>query len=282
MKRAAIKGLLLILISGMVFLWAACSGFAQSRFPDVHYEPTPQLIVEDLLKMAEVNRTDIIYDLGCGDGRFVITAAKKYGARGVGIDIDPERIKESNQNAQIAGVMDKVKFIEADLFETDIREATVVALYLLPELNMQLRPKLLKDLKAGSRVVSHEFDMYDWQPDKTGRLGRNRYYFWVVPTDVAGKWRWTFASAKGEEQFLLALTQKFQEIDGKITTPIQTVSPLEAYLIGDQIGFLLRYRPSGKTVEMRFRGQVIGNTITGTVEVNSGPFAGKHKWTARR
>jgi hypothetical protein len=103
-----------------------------------------------------------------------------------------------------------------------------------------------------------------------------------VPTDVAGKWRWTFPSAKGEEQFLLALTQKFQEIDGKITTPIQTVSPLEAYLIGDQIGFLLRYRPSGKTVEMRFRGQVIGNTIAGTVEVNSGPFAGKHKWTARR
>jgi len=282
MKRVAVKGLLLVLMSGMGFLWAAGPGFAQSRVPDVHYEPTPQLIVEDLLKMAEVNRTDIIYDLGCGDGRFVITAAKKYGARGVGIDIDPERIKESNQNARVEGVMDKVKFIEADLFETDIREATVVALYLLPEMNMQLRPKLLKDLKPGSRVVSHEFDMYDWQPDKTGKLGRNKYYLWVVPTDVAGKWRWTFPSAKGEDQFLLALTQKFQDIDGKITTPIQTVSPLEAYLMGDQIGFLLRYRPSGKTVEMRFRGQVIGNTITGTVEVNSGPFAGKHKWTARR
>ena len=282
MKRVAIKGLLLILMSGMGFLWTAGSGLAQSRIPDVHYEPTPQLIVEDLLKMAEVNGTDIIYDLGCGDGRFVITAAKKYGARGVGIDIDPERIKESNQNARVAGVMDKVKFIEADLFETDIREATIVALYLLPEMNMQLRPKLLKDLKPGSRVVSHEFDMYDWQPDKTGRLGRNKYYMWVVPTDVAGKWRWTFPSAKGEEQFLLALTQKFQEIDGQITTPIQTVSPLEAYLIGDQIGFLLRYRPSGKAVEMRFRGRVIGNTMTGTVEVNSGPFAGKHKWTARR
>jgi len=282
MRRVAIKGLLLILMSGMGFLWAAGPGFAQSRVPDVHYEPTPQLIVEDLLKMAEVNRTDIIYDLGCGDGRFVITAAKKYGARGVGIDIDPERIKESNQNARVEGVMEKVKFIEGDLFETDIREATVVALYLLPEMNMQLRPKLLKDLKPGSRVVSHEFDMYDWPPDKTGKLGRNKYYLWVVPTDVAGKWRWTFPSAKGEDQFLLALTQKFQDIDGKITTPIQTVSPLEAYLIGDQIGFLLRYRPSGKTVEMRFRGQVIGNTITGTVEVNSGPFVGKHKWTARR
>jgi SAM-dependent methyltransferase len=276
------KGLLLILLAGMVTLWAAGPGFAQSRVPDVHYEPTPQLIVEDLLKMSEVNRNDIVYDLGCGDGRFVITAAKQYGSRGVGIDIDPERIKESNQNARIAGVMDKVRFIEADLFETDIREATVVALYLLPDLNMQLRPKLLKDLKPGSRVVSHEFDMYDWQPDKMGRLGRNKYYFWVVPTDVAGKWRWTFPSAKGEEPFLLTLTQKFQEIDGKIVTPVQTVAPLEAYLIGNQIGFLLRYRPSGKTVEMRFRGQVTGNIIDGTVEVNSGPFAGKHKWAAKR
>ena len=270
-----------LFFAGMAVLLGS-SGFAQSRFPDVHYEPTPQLIVEELLKMAGVNRNDVIYDLGCGDGRFVITAAKKYGARGVGIDIDPERIKESNQNARIAGVLDKVKFIEGDLFETDFREATVVALYLLPDLNMQLRPTLLKDLKPGTRVVSYEFDMYDWQPDKMGRLGRNKYYSWVIPADVAGKWRWSFPSAKGEEQFGLSLTQKFQEIDGWITTPVQTVAPLQAYLIGNQIGFVLRYRPSGKPVEMRFSGRVEGNTMSGIVEVNSGPFAGRHKWTAKR
>ena len=277
--QRALRVILLMAGTGGLFLG---SGFAQSRIPDVHYEPTPQLIVEDLLKMAGVNRNDVVYDLGCGDGRFVITAAKKYGARGVGIDIDPERIKESNQNARIAGVLDKVKFIEGDLFETDFREATLVALYLLPDLNMQLRPKLLQDLKPGSRVVSHEFDMYDWQPDKMGRLGRNKYYFWIIPTDVAGKWRWSFPSAKGEEQFGLSLIQKFQEIDGRITTPVQTVAPLEAYLIGNQIGFVLRYRPSGKPVEMRFSGRVEGNTMSGIVEVNSGPFAGRHKWTARR
>ena len=270
-----------LLMIGMAVILGG-SGFAQSRIPDVHYEPTPQLIVEELLKMAEVNRNDVVYDLGCGDGRFVITAAKKNGARGVGVDIDPERIKESNQNARIAGVLDKVKFIEGDLFETDFREATLVALYLLPDLNMQLRPKLLQDLKPGSRVVSHEFDMYDWQPDKMGRLGRNKYYFWIIPTDVAGKWRWSFPSAKGEEQFGLSLIQKFQEIDGRITTPVQTVSPLEAYLIGNQIGFVLRYRPSGKPVEMRFSGRVEGNTMSGVVEVNSGPFAGRHNWTAKR
>lgn len=281
MKGIRFKGLLVFLVAGIVSLWAG-SGFPQSRLPDVHYEPTPQLIVEDLLRMAGVNRNDIVYDLGCGDGRFVITAAKKYGARGVGIDIDPARIRESNRNARAAGVADRVQFVEADLFKIDIREATVVALYLLPELNLQIRPWLLKDLKPGSRVVSHEFDMDDWQPDKMGRLGRNQYYFWVVPTHVAGEWRWTLPSARGQEQFMLTLNQKFQDIDGKIITSVQTVAPLEAYLIGNQIGFLLRYRPSGQTVDMRFRGRVTGNTIHGTVEVPSGPYAGKHKWTARR
>jgi SAM-dependent methyltransferase len=272
---------LTLFLAGAVIFFTG-SGFAQSRIPDVHYEPTPQLIVEDLLKMADVNRNDVVYDLGCGDGRFVITAAKKYGARGVGIDIDPERIKDSIRNARIAGVQDKVKFTEADLFETDFREATVVALYLLPDLNMQLRPKLLQELKPGTRVVSHEFDLYDWQPDKMGRLGRNKYYFWVVPADVAGKWRWSLTSANGEEQFILSLTQKFQEIDGRITTPISTVAPLEAYLIGNQIGFVLRYRPPGKQVEMRFSGRVEGNTMSGFVEVDIGPYAGRHKWTAKR
>ena len=278
-KRWALRFALVFVILALS-LWGSAP--SQSRVPDVHYEPTPQLIVEEMLKMAEVKRDDIVYDLGCGDGRFVITAAKKYGARGVGIDIDPERIKDSNRNARIAKVQDKVKFTEKDLFETDIREATVVALYLLPELNLQLRPTLLKDLKPGTRIVSYEFDMGDWQPDKMGRIGQKRFYFWVVPADVAGKWRFSFPSGKGEEQFGLSLTQKFQEIDGWITTPVSTVSPLEAYVIGDRIGFLLRYQPPGKQVEMRFSGRVQGNTLNGFVEVSGGPFAGKHKWTARR
>jgi len=278
-KRWAVRFAIVFVI---LALGLGGSAPSQSRVPDVHYEPTPQLIVEEMLKMAEVKRDDVVYDLGCGDGRFVITAAKKYGARGEGIDIDPARIKDSNRNARIAKVQDKVKFTEKDLFETDIREATVVALYLLPELNLQLRPTLLKDLKPGTRIVSYEFDMGDWQPDKMGRIGQKRFYFWVVPADVAGKWRFSFPSGKGEEQFGLSLTQKFQEIDGWITTPVSTVSPLEAYVIGDRIGFLLRYQPPGKQVEMRFSGRVQGNTLNGFVEVSGGPFAGKHKWTARR
>lgn len=282
MKTIRRKWPLLILLTGLLVLRAG-SGLAQSRIPDVHYEPTPQIIVEDLLQMAELTRNDIVYDLGCGDGRFVITAAKKYGARGVGIDIDPERIKESVQNARAAGVQDRVKFIEGDLFESDFREATVVALYLLPELNLQLRPKLLKDLKPGTRIVSHEFDMEEWEPDKTARMGRNKYYLWFVPANVAGSWRWTFPSARGEEPFTFNIAQKYQFIGGRINTPHQTLAtPLEVFLIGDRISFLLRYRQPDRTVEMRFQGRVSADTINGTVEVNNGPFAGRHPWSARR
>jgi len=149
---------------------------------DVPYVPTPQTVVDAMLSLAAVNKDDVVYDLGCGDGRIVITAAKKYGARGVGVDIDPERIKEANANAKLAGVSDRVKFIEQDLFQTDFKEASVVTLYLLPDINLKLRPKLLSELKAGARVVSHAFDMGDWKPDKTETVdGDRRIHFWIIP-----------------------------------------------------------------------------------------------------
>jgi SAM-dependent methyltransferase len=159
---------------------------AQERKPDVHYVPTPEKVVEKMLELAKVGKDDVVYDLGCGDGRIVITAAKKYGARGVGVDIDPQRIKESNENARQAGVTDRVKFLQQDLFEMDFSEATVVALYLLPSLNLRLRPKLLRDLKPGARIVSHAFDMGDWKPDKVVTIPADpdneiTVYYWVVP-----------------------------------------------------------------------------------------------------
>ena len=141
------------------------SANAQKREPDIFYAPTPQNVVETMLELAGVNENDVVYDLGCGDGRFVITAAKKFGARGVGIDIDPNRIEESIRIAEKQGVMNRVRFVEGDLFETDFREATVITLYLLSELNLKLRPKLLSELRPGSRVLSYAFDMGDWKPD---------------------------------------------------------------------------------------------------------------------
>jgi SAM-dependent methyltransferase len=138
--------------------------------PEVPYMPTHEKVVAEMLKVAKVGKDDILYDLGSGDGRIVITAAKEFGARGVGVDIDPALVREARENAVKAGVADKVKFIQQDLFETDIREATVVTLYLWPEINLRLRPKLLSDLKPGTRVVSHNHDMGDWKPQKTIRM----------------------------------------------------------------------------------------------------------------
>jgi SAM-dependent methyltransferase len=147
---------------------------------DVPYVPTPPEVVDAMLKIAGVSPSDIVYDLGCGDGRIVVSAAKTYGAHGTGFDLNPERIKEANENARQAGVAKLVKFVEKNLFETDVREASVVTLYLLPDVNLRLRPKLLRELKVGSRIVSHAFDMGDWKPDKKTEVNGRSIYFWVV------------------------------------------------------------------------------------------------------
>jgi predicted O-methyltransferase YrrM len=157
-----------------------------ARELDVPYVPTHMAVVDEMLKMAEVKGDDVLYDLGSGDGRIPIEAAKRFGTRGVGIDLNPQRIKEANANAQSAGVTEKVRFIEGDIFKSDFREATVVSLYLLPAINLQLKPQLLEQLKPGTRVVSHNYDMGDWQPEKTKTVktpdGVDHFvYFWRVP-----------------------------------------------------------------------------------------------------
>ena len=159
----------------------AAQGTSVQRQPDVPYEPSTREIVDGMLKLADVTKNDIVYDLGCGDGRIVIAAAKEYGARGVGIDIDPVRIREAKENARAAGVTNLVAFRNEDLFEANIKEATVVMLYLWPGVNLRLRPKLLKDLKPGTRVVSHSHNMGDWKPEKEIQVGGHRVYFWTIP-----------------------------------------------------------------------------------------------------
>ncbi len=160
------------------------------REPDVPYVPTSEAAVQAMLKLAGVKKTDVVYDLGCGDGRIVIAAAKNFGARGVGIDINPVRISEAKENARTAGVENLVRFEENDLFEADIREASVVTLFLLPHVNLKLRPKLLQELKPGTRIVSNTFDMDDWKPEKESTVGdadgdeeslSRKLYLWIVP-----------------------------------------------------------------------------------------------------
>ena len=145
------------------------------------YVKTPDAAVRAMLRLAGVKRSDVVYDLGCGDGRIVIAAAKQYGARGVGIDIDPERIEEARANARKAGVESLVRFEIGDLFEADIHEATVVTLYLLPDLNLRLRPKLLHDLKPGTRILSNTFSMREWKPDKEQTINGTHIYLWTIP-----------------------------------------------------------------------------------------------------
>lgn len=152
-----------------------------ARQPDVPYVPTPQEVVDAMLELAQVKKGDVVYDLGSGDGRIPITAAKRYGVTATGIDINPQRVKEANANAQREGVTDRVTFRTADLFTTDLSPANVVTLYLLPEVNLKLRPKLLKELAPGSRIVSHAFNMGDWEPDETRNIDGRTIYLWTVP-----------------------------------------------------------------------------------------------------
>jgi precorrin-6B methylase 2 len=163
-------------------LWLAPPAAAQfENGLDVPYVPTPPEVVEAMLKLAGVQKGDLVIDLGCGDGRIVIAAAQKFGARGIGIDLDPERIREAQANARKAGVDQQVRFMEKNLFEADLSEANVVTLYLLPSINEKLKPKLRAELKPGSRVVSHSFDMGDWKPDKTLEVSNRKIHLWTIP-----------------------------------------------------------------------------------------------------
>lgn len=184
-----VVGLLLAAVAPGLGACSRGSSSAASRKPDVPYEPTPQHVVTQMLRLGEVGTSDVLYDLGCGDGRIVITAVKELGARGVCVDIDPQRIRESRANAERAGVAERIRFLNQDLFETDISDATVVTLFLWPEVNLRLRPKLLKELKAGTRIVSYMHDMGSWQPQQQIAVqvkGRTwPMYRWRVPAPGA-------------------------------------------------------------------------------------------------
>jgi SAM-dependent methyltransferase len=281
-------------VMGLIF-FGAMQPALSARAPDIHFVATPQYVVNEMLELAGTNQNDVVYDLGCGDGRFVITAAKKYGARGVGIDIDPERIRESRANAKKAEVEDRVTFLDQDLFDADIGPATIVALYLLPELNLSLRSRLFKQLKPGTRILSHAFDMGDWRPDAVDVLGESTYYFWVLPADVRGKWR-IDAPALGEDgEYTVEIVQDFQEIRMILLAGKgENVSISQAKMKGDQIRFFLGKGFGKNNTGMFFKGRVKGNVISGTVEVEINPFfrhlppdgeappAGSHEWTAAR
>jgi SAM-dependent methyltransferase len=272
-------------LGALLAVWSAQAfGRAQEPELDVPYVPTPQTVVDEMLKLGNITKNDVLYDLGCGDGRIVITAAQKFGVRGVGVDIDPERIKESNANAKKAGVTDRVKFLRQDLFKTDFGEATVMTLYLLPEVNVKLRPRLLKELKPGTRIVSHDFDMGDWKPDKTVQVHspdqEHTLFYWVIPANVEGAWQWSMPAGGG--QGTLQLKQDYQSVSGNARIGGRATPITNAKLVGDRLSFTVASETGGKKATMRFSGRVQGGAIKGAVQVEGGPSAGKRDWTAKR
>ena len=241
---------------------------------DVIWVPTPQALVERMLQMAKTTSSDYVIDLGSGDGRTVITAAKKYGVRALGIEYNPDMVELSQRNAEKEGVSARAQFMKADIFETDFSQATVLTLYLLPSLNLKLRPTIL-NMKPGTRVVSHAFSMDDWQPDQTESVEGRTAYLWIVPAKVEGTWRW--GGARGYE---LVLRQHFQQIEGLVKADNKVAQFRNAKLEGDQIIFSVIAYSGVNTVRRDFVGRINGDLIEGVAKSSNG--AGEEKWTAKR
>jgi hypothetical protein len=235
-----------------------------TRAPDVIFVPTPVAVVEQMLTLADVGSGDVVFDLGSGDGRIVIGAAKR-GAKAVGIDIDPKRIAESRANADTAKVTDRVEFRHGDLFQTDLRSANAVTLYLLPTLNVKLRPKLFEELRPGTPVVSNSFDMGDWKPDSTVQVEGRSVHLWIIPAKVDGPWKVTVGEGESAATSTLSLEQAYQQLTGSMTTGERTSPVTDGQVRGTRVHFTVRDSTAAGSVPVTFDGEVKGNTITGTV-----------------
>ncbi len=258
------------------------AAWAQEGKGDVVYVPTPQVVVDEMLNMARVGSSDFVIDLGSGDGRIVITAAKKYGARGFGVDLDPVLIKQARANAKTEGVADRVYFREENLFTTDLSPATVITSYLLPEMNAKLRPTLMS-LKPGTRIVAHDYDIDGWDPDaeKTievpekvvGDSGKSYIFFYIVPARIAGRWESLVQVGGRAVIYEFDFDQSFQRVSGDLRVDNQPTRLPLFKVRGDRIVFEVD-APQGKH---RFQGTVQGDTIRGTVAIGA---AKPLPWTA--
>jgi SAM-dependent methyltransferase len=254
---------------------------------DVPYEPTAMAVVNAMLNMASMSPKDFLIDLGSGDGRIVITAAKRFGAHGFGVDLNPKLVELSIKYAKDMGVADRVAFHVQDLFMTDISKADVVTMYLVQEVNLKLRPKLLSDLKPGTRVVSHDFHMGEWRPDKTVIIPRkdrkeSLLYLWVIPAKVAGKWQSRIPMPGGEQSFNVELNQDFQDIGGVAWNKNGKWRLFDAAVEGKRISFSLVSEADDRMIRQDYEGRVKSNVIEGTVTLSGGVKETRFQWRATR
>jgi hypothetical protein len=274
----------------VIALLAPAAG-AQDGRGDVVYVPTPQVVVDEMLRMAKIGPKDFLIDLGSGDGRIVITAVKKHGARGFGVDLDTYLLKMANASAKREGVTDRARFVEQNLFDTDLSPATVITSYLLPEMNLKLRPKILA-LKPGTRVVAHDYSMGDWGPDddltlivpeKTvGDPGKSYIFLWIVPARVAGRWESQIAAGGKPVVFDFSFEQHFQLVHGTVRVGERQLKLPQFRLVGDQLSFKLDVPGTGKPATFQFRGWVKGENIEGNVTVGDGSGQRVQPWFAKR
>lgn len=278
--------------------WAACAALAvlalglgpglgarnaQAQFPyDVPFVPSPQVVVDEMLRVAGVGPRDFVIDLGSGDGRILITAAQKFGARGFGVELDPHLVIQSEEAARQAGVADRVRFLQQDLFKTDLSAASVVTMYLLPGVNLRLRP-VLEGLKPGTRIVAHDFSLGEWRPDRQTTIRKN-VFLWIVPARVAGVWQLKLETPDGGREFEVELRQRYQEIDGVVRAKGQIQQPVwEAKLAADKVSFVVvDSADRDYEASFYFEGRVAGGGMDGEYRRGVGDLQTRGRWRAVR
>ena len=263
---------------------------AAAQAADVPYVPTPPNVVDAMLEIAKVGSNDFLIDLGSGDGRIVITAAKKFGARGFGVDIDGVLVSNAQREAARQGVSGTVAFYARNLFTTDISKATVLTMYLLQKINLQLRPRLFSELKPGTRIVSHDFDMGNWQPDekhtvpvpdKPYGLPSSDVYLWIVPANAAGRWQWRLAVGGAPQDYDVAIDQTFQMLEGKPLVGGRSARFGNGRVHGENVSFVVVADIGGREVRHQFRGRITGDAIKGRVALQ-GAAPEELEWSAAR
>jgi SAM-dependent methyltransferase len=279
------------LAAAAVLLLALPSGApAADQHPhaNVPFVPTPPAVVDAMLDLARLRPEDYVIDLGSGDGRIIIAAAKKYGARGFGVEIDQNLVAESRREARRQDVAERAQFMVENLFIADLGRATVLTMYLYPSLMLQLRPRLFEQLKPGARIVSHDFDMGNWRPDTRVTIPvpdkpygppSSEVYLWIVPANAAGAWQWRVGSGAAAAVYEVTLSQTFQALEGRATVGGRPGRLENGGMRGDEIRFMLTAELDGRPVQHEFGGRISGDEINGKVRLAGG---GELDWKATR
>jgi len=265
---------------------------ADDNYGDTPYVPTPQNVVDRMLDLAKVGPKDYVIDLGSGDGRMILTAVRSRGAQGFGVDLNEKLVRQSNTTAARLGVANRARFFVRDLYQTDLTQATVLTIYLLPEVNLMVRPKLLSTLRPGTRIVSHDYDMGEWTPDvsftmdapgKTvGRDPKSHVFYWVVPAKAAGRWRWSLTVDGKKRDFELVINQNFQKVDGTLSMDGRSARLQDARLNGDTLTFVVTYDGEGGAQRFEFSGRIFNHAYDGEAQLTLGGKSQKLAVSAAR